>query len=185
MMGLWQLPDHTIIEGKKYKFHPDFRDILEIFSYFSDPDLTEFVQWEIALALFYREDIQPAHRQRAMEYLAWFVAGGKTEAAAPGPVLLDWQRDAALIAADINKVSGQEVRSLPFVHWWTFLSWFNAIGQGQLSTVVAIRSKLAKGQKLENWEQEFYRENRSTVELPKRYSRQQLQEKQRLEKLLQ
>lgn len=185
MTGLWRLPDHAVIGGKKYEIHPDFRDILEIFSYFSDPDLPEFLQWEIALALFYEEKIPEEHRLPAMEHFNWFVSGGRPQAAAPGPVLLDWEQDAPLIAADINKASGQELRALPFVHWWTFLSWFNAIGQGQLSTVVSIRSKLAGGKKLEGWEQEFYRENRALVELPRRYSQQELQEKQRLEKLLQ
>lgn len=184
MTGLWQLPDHAVIGGKKYEIHPDFRDILEIFSYFSDPNLPEFLQWEIALVLFYDDEIPEEHRREAMAYLSWFVSGGRPQESAPGPVLLDWEQDAPLIAADINKASGQELRALPFVHWWTFLSWFNAIGQGQLSTVVAIRSKLSGGKKLEAWEQEFYRQNRALVELPKRRSRQELEEKQRLEKLL-
>ena len=79
-----------------------------------------------------------------MEYLAGFVAGFQPQKAFGGK-LLDWQHDANLIVADINKVAGQEVRDLPFVHWWTFLAWFHGIGQGQLSTVVAIRDKLRKG----------------------------------------
>ena len=34
-----------------------------------------------------------------------------------------------------------------------------------LATVVGIRHKLAKGQKLEKWEQQFYRENKEIVDL--------------------
>ena len=89
-----------------------------------------------------------------------------------------------MIVADINKAAGQEIRALPFLHWWSFLSWFHAIGEGQLSTVVAIRDKLAKGKKLEDWEKRFYRENRETVDLKKRYTRQELQQRQQLEQLL-
>ena len=184
MMSRWKLPRDGEIAGKKYEIHTDYRDILEIFGYFSDPELPDYLKWEIALGLFYEGEIPESDRLAAMEYMAWFMAGGKAEAAAPGPKLLDWEQDADLIAADINKAAGQEVRALSYLHWWTFLSWFNAIGQGQLSTVVSIRSKLAKGKKLEDWEKEFYREHRAQVELPKRYSRQELAQKQRLERML-
>lgn len=97
---------------------------------------------------------------------------------------MDWEQDGDLIAADVNRAAGQEIRSLPYLHWWTFLSFFNAIGQGQLSTVVSIRDKLNRGRKLEDWEKTFYRENRHRVDLPKRYSRQELQHRQRLQLLL-
>ena len=88
------------------------------------------------------------------------------------------------IAADINKVAGQEVRSAPFVHWWTFLSWFHGIGEGQLSLLVGIREKLRKGKKLEPHEKEYYREHKAQVDLKKRYSREELAQRQALEKLL-
>ena len=114
--------------------------------------------------------------------MASFLCCGRQER--PGVKLLDWQHDAALIVADVNKVAGQEVRSLPFLHWWSFLSWFHAIGQGQLSAVVGIRDKLRQGKPLEGWEKDFYREHKAQVDLPKRYSRQELQERQRLEQLL-
>ena len=185
MTTQWTLPTHTVIGGKKYGINGDFRDILEIFSYFSDPDLPEYVMWEIALALFYNDPIPEKDRQAAMEYLAWFLAGGKTECDRPGLKLIDWRQDAPLIAADMNKTAGREIRAMPFLHWWTFLSWFHAIGEGQLSTVVAIRSKLAKGKKLESWEREFYGENRNLVDFQKRYSQQELEQRQQIEKMLQ
>ena len=89
-----------------------------------------------------------------------------------------------MIVADVNKVAGQEIRALPFLHWWSFMAWFHAIGEGQLSTVVAIRDKLRRGKPLEKWETDFYRENKERVDLPKRYSAQDLQEQERLKKLL-
>ena len=180
----WQLPKEATIGGRTYRLHTDYRDILEIFSYFSDPDLPDFAKWEIALALFYEGQILPEHQPEAMQYLSWFLAGGRQEDDRPGPKLLDWEQDAQMIVADVNRAAGQEIRALPFLHWWTFLSWFHAIGEGQLSTVVAIRSKLAKGKKLESWERDFYRENRALVDFRKRYSHRQRQEIERLEKLL-
>ena len=184
MTQQWHLPEYGIIGGEKYRICPDYRNILEIFACFSNPELSRFIQWEIALALFYEQPIPDAHRQQAMEYLAWFLAGGRTETDRPGPKLLDWEQDAQLIIADINKTAGQEIRALPFVHWWTFLSWFHAIGDGQLSTVVSIRSKIARGEKLQGWEKDFYARNKAIVDFEKRYTRQELEQKAHLQKLL-
>lgn len=180
----WELPTSAVIGGKSYQLHADYRDVLEIFLYLDDPDLPEYLRWQIALALFFEEKIPQAHRQEAMEYLAAFITCGRTENNKPGVKLLDWEQDAPMIVADVNKTAGQEIRALPFVHWWTFLSWFNAIGEGQLSTVVSIREKLLKGKKLDKWERDFYRENKQLVDMKKRYSSQELEEQARLKKLL-
>lgn len=183
-MNVWQLPDRAVIGGRTYGIHGDFRDILEIFSYLNDPDLPDFVKWQIALALFYEGEIPRENEQEAMEFLAEFIACGKKEAASPGPKLLDWEQDADMIVADVNKVAGREIRALPFVHWWTFMAWFHAIGEGQLSAVVAIRDKLRRGKKLEKWEQDFYRENKARVVLKKRYSAEDLAQQARLKRML-
>lgn len=182
-MSLWELPTSAEIGGTVYPINADYRDILEIFRYLDDPDQPEYIRWQIALALFYEGEIPQAHMQEAMEFLSDFIAcgdaGGK-----PGPKLLDWNQDAQVIVADVNKVAGMEIRAIPFLHWWTFLAWFNAIGEGQLSTLVSIRDKLSRGKKLEKWEQDYYRKNRERVDLKKRYSAEELAEQERLKKLL-
>ena len=183
-MDRWHLPKQAEIAGERYDIHTDYRDVLEIFSFFQDPELPDFLKWKIALALFYVQPVPEAAEEEAARYLARFIAGGREEAATSGPRLLDWQADADFIAADINAVAGQEIRSLPYVHWWTFLGWFHAIGQGQLSTVVGIRRKLAKGEKLEAWEKEYYRENMARVVLKPRLTRAEQAEKERLERML-
>lgn len=184
MISGWSLPTYAVIGGEKYDIHCDYRDILEIFSYFSDPDLPEFLQWKIALALFYDRPIPKDQEMEAISFLTDFINGGKPSASGRGKALLDWEQDAELIVADINKTAGQEIRALPFLHWWTFLSWFHAIGEGQLSTVVSIREKLSRGKKLEDWEKDYYRDNKHRVDMKKRHSRQELQERQRLEQML-
>lgn len=181
-MSLWQLPRQAVIGGKTYQIHPDFRDILEIFGYLNDENLPETFRWRIALALFYEGQIPPEHRLEAMEYLADFIRYGCEDT--PGPQLLDWQQDAAAILSGVNAAAGQEVRDKPFVHWWTFLSWFSAIGQGELATRVSIRGKLSRGQKLEPWEQDYYRQNRQRVDRKPRYTAAELAERDRLNKLL-
>lgn len=168
-MELWSLPTSAVIGGAEYPINADFRDILDIFRYMDDPDRPEYIRWRIALALFYEGEIPEEHHQKAMEYLAEFVTCGERDFR-PGPKLLDWDQDCQTIVADVNKAAGTEIRSLPFLHWWTFMAYFNAIGEGQLSTLVSIRDKLARGKKLEKWEQEYYRKNRERVDLKKTYT---------------
>ncbi len=182
-MSQWQLPETAEIGGVTYPIHADFRDILEIFQYLDDPDQPEYIRWRIALALFYEGEIPQKDWQEAMEYLSAFLSCGEQDAK-PGPKLLDWEQDAQMIVADVNKVAGTEVRALPFLHWWTFMAYFNAIGEGQLSTMVSLRDKLRRGKKLEKWEREFYQKNKARVDLKKRYSAEELAEQARLKAIL-
>ncbi len=180
----WELPKSACIGGKTYPIHTDYRDILEIFSWLQDDTRPEFLRWYVALMLFYDGKIPDEDFGEAAEYFRWFVNCGQPEDPNPGPELLNWQQDAQDIVADVNKVAGQEIRSLPYVHWWTFLGWFRGIGEGNLSMLVAVRDKLQRGKKLEPYEQEYYRRNRSRVILRKKYSASELAEQERLQKLL-
>lgn len=182
-MTPWALPESAEIGGVNYQLNTDFRDILEIMQYLNDPDRPEYLRWRIAVALFYEGDVPDECQQEAMEYLADFIACGE-KGTKPGPRLLDWEQDAQAIVTDVNKVAGMEIRALQHLHWWTFLSWFQAIGEGQLSTIVSIRDKLRRGKKLDKWEQEYYRKNKARIDLRKRYSAEELAEQERLKKLL-
>ena len=182
MINCWELPESYKIGETVYGLNTDYRDVLEIFTYLDDPDLPEFIKWKIAVALFYQEEIPDENFQAAAEYLAFFIRCGQKET--KGPRMLDWQQDAIAIVADVNRVAGTEIRCLKKLHWWTFMSWFHGIGQGQLSAILTIREKLRKGRKLESWEQDFYRENKKRVDLPPRYSIQEREEQERLQRLL-
>ena len=183
MNSRYCLPTRAEFGGKVYDLRADFRNVLDIFACLDDPDLPEMIRWLTALSLFYEPEVAAPHRREAMEYLSWFLRCGEAESA-PGPKLLDWQQDADAIIAGVNKVAAQEVRAAPFVHWWTFLSWFHAIEGGQLATVVSIRDKLSRGKKLEDWEKDFYRQNKKKVDLKKRYSSQELAQQERLKEML-
>lgn len=162
-MNGWYLPKTAEFGGKVYSLSTDFRDVLEIISYMTDKKRTEYVRWRIAVGLFYEPEVPEEHLEEAMQYLADFISYG-AEASKPGPKLIDWQQDVHMIVSDVNKVAGQEIRALSYLHWWTFLSYFYGIGEGQLSNVVSIRKKKAKGKKLEKWEQEFYMDNKNVVD---------------------
>lgn len=183
MLSIWQLPDKAIIGGIEYDLHTDYRDILEIFAYLNDESLPDFIRWQIALGLFYKQPVPKEHTLEAAEYMCYFISGGDRQEKA-GPKLLDWHLDGAYIVSDINRAAGQDVRRLKYVHWWTFLSWFHAIGQGQLSMLVSVRDKLRRGKKLEDWEKDFYRKNKDRVDMKKPLSLQEQQQKLALERLL-
>ena len=50
------------------------------------------------------------------------------------------------------------------MHLWTFIGAYMEIGEGLFSNIIHIRQKKAKGKKLEKWEQEFYKENKSLID---------------------
>lgn len=162
-MDLWSLPKTAVIGGTEYPINTDFRDVLEIIGYLTDLERPEYLRWQIAINLFYDGTIPEDSQREAMEYMAEFISYGETESQ-PGPKLMDWKQDAQIILGDVNKVAGMEVRGQKYLHWWTFLSYFYAIGEGQLSTIVSIRSKKASGKKLEKWEEDFYKKNRQKID---------------------
>lgn len=172
-MNLWILPQKAEINGKTYPINADYRDVLDVISYLTDPNQEEGTALYIALALFYEgfEDMPEDDYREAAEWMFHFISGSNEEQRGQTrPKTIDWEQDQAMIIADVNKVAGREVRALPFCHWWTFLAWFNGIGEGQLLTVVSIREKLRKHKKLTDWERDFYRENRSKIDFQRKYS---------------
>ena len=184
MTDAWSLPTRLTVEGRSYGIHAEYRDILDVIRCLNDRDEPEFLRWYVALALFYREKVAPEHRSAAMAAMTDFIACGQPQTTVPGPRLLDWQRDAGVIVADVNRVAGQEVRALPFLHWWTFVAYFNAIGEGQLSTLLRVRNKLRRGRRLDPWEMDYYRENRALVDGREPPTAQEQAEKARLERIL-
>ena len=159
-MRAWGLPRQAELDGVRYEIRTDYRDILEILRWLggrADPELDAGGRWYVAMRLFYPEFAAMPQEvwPRATEFLTEFLA------------------------------AGQDVRTLPYLHWWSFLALFDAIGEGSFATVVAIRDKLRRGKRLENWELDYYRTHREAVELRAPASAEENAEKQRLLALLQ
>ena len=171
MMG-WGLPVSVQIGEREFSVNADFRDILEIIGVLTDQEKHERLRTLVALSLFYEsfEEMAPEHYQAAIEWMMDFIACGEREDGASGPKLIDWEQDQMIIAAEVNKVAGTEVRALEYLHWWTFIAYFNGIGEGQLSYIVSIREKLHKGRKLEKHEREYYQKNRARVDFKQKYT---------------
>ena len=180
----WELPKTAMIGDKIYPIHTDFREILDIFTWLQDETKPEFIRWHIALGLFYDGQIPDENFAEAAGYFCRFINCGHTEETNIGHQLLSWEQDAQDIVTDVNKVAGQEIRSLPYLHWWTFMGWFRSIGEGNLSTLLTVREKIRRGKKLEPHEKEYYLRNKNKVNSYKKYSASELAEQERLQKLL-
>ena len=168
---MYELPKTVEVAGKSYKIRngADYRTIIGVIDVCSDPELTQEEKTVSAFIIFYEdindyEDIFKVfgnNAEEAMRAVMRFISYNyDDESATTAKVkLIDWVQDESLIVSGVNSVARTEVRELEYLHWWTFLSYYMAIGDGPLATVVSIRNKLAKGKKLEKYEQEFRREN--------------------------
>ena len=81
------------------------------------------------------------------------------------PKIMDWQHDFQLIAPPVSRVLGYSVRDVnQYTHWYDFIGAYMEIGECQFSSVISIRTKRTKGQKLDKSEEEFYRENKKMID---------------------
>ncbi|MBP3327374.1 MAG: hypothetical protein J6L91_00525 [Clostridia bacterium] len=191
MIGL--LPETLTIGGKEYEICPDFRIALLIFEAYDDPNLSPFDKAAVMLdSLFVDpEEIPSEHLQEACTVASWFLDGGKEESSEQtshiqpkANQLFSWTQDEQMIFSAINKVAGCEIRSLEFLHWWTFLGYFSEIGEGLFTTVISIRQKQAQRKPLEKWEKQFYEKNKDLVDIRKKFSAEEQAERDFINKLL-
>lgn len=168
-----RLPKSLAVNGREHAIRTDYRAVLAIFQAFADPDLSDREKCAVCLQCLYKDvsAIPKEDIQQAVEAAYDFIGGGREhEDEGHGAKLLDWEQDEALIFSAVNKAAGCEVRALPYCHWWTFLGYFNEIGEGLLSAVISIRGKRAKGKRLDKWEKEFYREHKGMIDIKRRLS---------------
>lgn len=181
------LPTSLELGGKAYAIRTDFRVSLNIIQAFNDPDLSDREKcWVCMKCLYVDFDSIPEELyEQAAKKAYWFIDGGDIPKSNVGVKTFDWKQDESMIFSAINKTAGCEVRSPDlYTHWWTFLGYFSAIGEGLFSQVAHIRSKQAKGKKLEKWEKEFVRENKELVYMKKPMSEEERRREQEDEAFL-
>lgn len=182
-----ELPESLEIGGKPYRINADFRVILKIFQAFDDPELTEAEKCFICMKNLFTdfESIPEEHLQTAINQAYWFVGGGDIpeKSDARKAKIIDWEQDEFLYFPAVNKIAGFETRAVKFLHWWTFLGYFNEIGEGLFSQVIHIRDKKSRGRKLEKWENEFLCSNRNFVKIRKKYTKEELEEQEKINAL--
>ena len=167
---MYGLPTTVTVNDITYTIRDsgDFRMVLECFSVLNDVELSENERILTFLLIFY-EDFNEVENVLSLDQdtlkalidnaFLFFNCGQQHTSGETNYKTIDWKDDEQLISSAINKVAGKEIRAEIYLHWWTFMGYFNAIGESALSTVVGIRSKILKGKKLEKYEQEFKRDN--------------------------
>lgn len=142
-----RLPSSVVVSGKEYILRTDYRNVLDAFTVFNDPDLTNAEKWFTVVYMMFEE--LPSYEaleeaiidgfdiKEAMKGLQWFFSAGKQEQKTDvrKPPSFDWEQDEQMIFSAVNHVAGFEVRNADELHWWTFLSYFNEIGEGLFHTL--------------------------------------------------
>lgn len=164
---MYELPKEIMINKQSWAIRNggDYRVVLDCFLALEDFELTKEERILSALIIFYEDlnsvedvfnlpDLECAYKE-----MVKFFNCGQAESYGSNINLIDWESDSTLIMSAINNVAGKEVRSEEYVHWWTFMGYYVAIGECPLSNIVGIRYKRAKGKKLEKYEKDFVRDN--------------------------
>lgn len=169
----YDLPTSLDVDGESYAIRSDFRAIIDICIALNDPELSDEEKGYVSLAIFYPDlkKIPISSYEAAIKKCFWFIDGGEDIAPPPDTRrLMSWEQDFSLIVAPINRVMGKEVRSVEYLHWWTFIAAYKEIGDCLFAQIVNIRSKRAKGKKLDKSEQEFYRQNHTIIDIKTTYT---------------
>ena len=175
---MWDLPTEIQIGEQIYHITKkcDYRVVLDVIIVFNDEEMTTEEKVICGLLLFYeeltRENIRFCpHLEQLQKEMFRIINGGEEqeENQEQKPHLMDWEHDFAQLAPPISRVLGYDVRTPDkYTHWYSFLGGYMEIGECTFSTIVSIRSKRAKGKKLDKWEEEYIREHRKMVELPRK-----------------
>jgi len=167
---MFDIPTNIVIEDRQFNIRSggDYRMVLDCFSVLNDVELEKEERAIGCLMIFYEgidsiDDIcalDESILQQLINRMFWFFNCGQEELDTKNsPRLIDWQKDEQLVCSAVNKVAGHEIRAVKYLHWWTFMGYYLAIGESALSTVVGIRYKIVHNKKLEKHEREFKKDN--------------------------
>lgn len=169
-MNLCDLPLSLTVGGIERPINSDWRTGMTCMMALQDAELTDTDKGIVVLALVYKEALRSDESGEALTRAMWYLSGGSDTPSKPTPTLVSWEQDARYIVSAVNRVAGREVRADENLHWWTFLSWYQEIGDCMLAQIVRIRNIKARGRKMERDDILWYRENREIVDLKMKIS---------------
>ena len=172
--------------GVEYPIRTDFRAVLDVLCAMNDPELDGRAKTAVLVEIMFPnwQDIPIEHIEECCKQACDFIDCGNRDDGKPHPKMIDWEQDADLIVPAINRVTGKEIRSVDYMHWWTFWGAYMEIGDCLLSNVLNIRDKKARHKKMEKHEQEFYRENKHLVDFKHKESEEEKAARENIEKWL-
>lgn len=167
---IYDLPTTLTVGGKEYEIRTDYRVIFTLLEVLNDTEFSDADKARATIETLFPNWQDIPDYAEALKQCFWFIDMGQPSNA-NSPRLVDWEKDFPYIIAPVNRVLGYECRSVAGLHWWTFLGAYMEIGgECAFSQIVSIRSKLAKGKKLEKYERDWLRQNRELVSLPQKYT---------------
>lgn len=169
---MYELPKSLTVCGSEYEIRSDYRAVLDICAALSDNELDDQDKALVALDIMYPAfaEMPPEHYQEAIQQCFWFINCGDDDQNRKAPKLMDWEHDFKYIVAPINRVVGKEIRDIPYLHWWSFISAYYEIGDCTFTQIVRIRDLKARGKALDKQDREWYNRNRNLVDLPTGYT---------------
>ena len=182
----YTLPTSVCVSGTEYPIRTDFRAVLDVLCAMNDPELDGRGKSIVLIQIMFPDwqEIPPEHLEECCKQVCEFIDCGNRDDGKPRPKMIDWEQDAPLIVPAVNSVAHTEVRSVEYMHWWTFWGYFMSVGESLLSSVLDIRQKKAKHKKLEKYEQEFYRENRELIDFKRKETAEEKAARESIEKWL-
>lgn len=192
MVSAWDFPQSVIANGREYAIRTDYRDVINLMVALNDPELkgnteeeTKYIQARLMLEIMVidHENINEDDAESILNGLSEFIDMG-VESGKDKIRVMDWEQDAGLIVSAINNVLKREIRAERYMHWWTFLSAYFEIGESTFSHILNIRTKRAKGKKLEKWEKDYIEENKNVVLLRNKLTEEEQAEREKFKKEL-
>jgi len=167
LFGPEELTTEIYLDGRLLHLNTDWRDIRRIIKILSDESLPSWLRTEACIRIFIDNYEDIADGQKVLAALYSFIDCGEKPSDTKGlPKVMDWDVDFQSIISDMNKVAKcEDIRSVPYMHWFTFISIFHAIGEGNLSYAVNIRKKLRNHEKHSKEEAEWVSRNKEKAYL--------------------
>lgn len=173
-MSYYDLPTTVMLGGTEYDIRSDYRVVFDLFEIMADKDLENQEKAIWLLIVFYpdAEEIPIEQYQNALNEMVKFIDLGSDEKPSKKkiPKLIDWKKDFKHVVAPINVMINQDIRSMKYLHWWTFMGYFNNIGDCYFAQIVRVRNKRAYKKPLDKQEREFYRRNQKDIDFETNYS---------------
>lgn len=170
---IYDLPTSVEVCGAEYPVRSDYRAVLDICTALMDQELDDQGKAIVALEIFYPDfdQMPPEHLEDALKRCFWFINCGNEETQTrKAPKLMDWEQDFQYIVAPVNRVLGQEIRAMEYLHWWSFISAYYEIGDCLFAQIIRIRGQKARGKPLDKADREWYQQNRQLVDLKTTYT---------------
>ena len=170
---MYSLPTYITIDGID---HPitnkgDYRMIIEgCFHSLNDPELDKEFRVISSLICFYEElddidDLEPVFGDKLEDAVTamydFFNCNQLAIGAKVQQNLVDWEKDAQMISAAVNRVAPQrDIRDEnEYVHWFTFMGYYLSIGECIWAQIIAIRDKIVNHKQLDKFERKFKQDN--------------------------